>query len=148
MGYIQGATKLLLCQVLPGKVGLSFDWLDLFTGPDNRPDIGYYGRGVYFQKICWVSWELYQGIHKVVDESYTTGEGIVIEPWHDKTCLREFPTMPDTNTPVQPQTLARVLKFQLQNLEILYYLSSKQQRHWSDRTDAQADLRLCCSHMT
>ena len=27
-------------------------------------------------------------------------------------------------------------------------LSSEQQRCWSDSADAQADLRLCCSHMT
>ena len=31
---------------------------------------------------------------------------------------------------------------------VLYYLSSEQQRRWSDCTDAQADLRLCCSRMT
>ena len=38
----------------------------------------------------------------------------------------------------------RVLKFRLKNLEILYYLSSEQQRRWSACADAQADLRLCC----
>ena len=31
---------------------------------------------------------------------------------HD-TCLREFPTRPDTNRPAQPQKLARVLNFRL-----------------------------------
>ena len=41
---------------------------------------------------------------------YTTH---LIEPRHEKTCLREFPTRPDTNRPVQPQKLARVLKFRL-----------------------------------
>ena len=51
------------------------------------------------------------------------------EPQHDKTCLREFPTRPDTNRPAQPQRLARVLKFWLKSLEILYYLSSEQQMH-------------------
>ena len=35
------------------------------------------------------------------------------EPRHDKMCLREFPTWPDTNRPAQPQKLARVLKFGL-----------------------------------
>ena len=34
-------------------------------------------------------------------------------PRHDKTCLRDFPTTPDTSRPVQPQKLARVLKFRL-----------------------------------
>ena len=35
------------------------------------------------------------------------------EPRHDKTCLREFSTRPDTNRPAQPQKLATVLKFRL-----------------------------------
>ena len=30
---------------------------------------------------------------------------------------------------------------------VLYYLRSKQQRCWSDRADAQADLHLCCLHI-
>ena len=29
----------------------------------------------------------------------------------------------------------------------MYYLVSEQQRRWSDCADAQADLRLCCSHI-
>ena len=37
----------------------------------------------------------------------------IIEPRHEKTCLQEFPTTPDTNPPAQPQKLARVLKFRL-----------------------------------
>ena len=37
----------------------------------------------------------------------------ISEPRHDKTCLREFPTRPDTNRPAQPQKLARLLKFRL-----------------------------------
>ena len=53
---------------------------------------------------------------------------ILYELRHEKMCLREFPTRPDTNRPAQPQKLARVLKFQLENLEILYYLSSEQHR--------------------
>ena len=35
------------------------------------------------------------------------------EPRHEKTCLREFPTTPDTNQPAPPRKLARVLKFRL-----------------------------------
>ena len=31
---------------------------------------------------------------------------IVFEPRHDRTCLQEFPTRPDTNWPAQPQKLA------------------------------------------
>ena len=40
-------------------------------------------------------------------------ESLCREPRHDKMCLREFPTRPDTNRPAQPQKLARVLKFWL-----------------------------------
>ena len=40
------------------------------------------------------------------------------------------------------------MKLQRKELEILYYLGSEQQRRWSDCADAQADLRLCCLHMT
>ena len=73
---------------------------------------------------------------------------IIHVPRHEKTYLRESPTRSDSNWPAQLQKLTRVLKFRLYNLEILYYLSSEQQRRWSDCTDAQSDLRLCCSHMT
>ena len=45
-------------------------------------------------------------------------------------CLREFPTRPDTNRPAQSQKLARVLKFRLKNLDILYYLSSEGCAGW------------------
>ena len=37
--------------------------------------------------------------------------GLEGEPRHDKTCLRESLTRPDTNRPGQPQKLATVLKF-------------------------------------
>ena len=37
----------------------------------------------------------------------------LFEPRHEKMCLQESPTRPDTNRPAQPQKLARVLKFQL-----------------------------------
>ena len=36
--------------------------------------------------------------------------GETSEPGHEKTCLREFPTRPDSNWPVQLQKLARILK--------------------------------------
>ena len=39
------------------------------------------------------------------------------------------------------------LEFRIKKLEVLYYLSSEQQRCWSDCAEAQADLCLCCSHM-
>ena len=37
----------------------------------------------------------------------------IYEPRHDKMCLREFPTRPDTKRPAQQLKLARVLKFWL-----------------------------------
>ena len=57
----------------------------------------------------------------------------------------------DKNWPAQPQSLARGLIFRIvriEKLDVLYYLSSEQQRRWSDCTDWQADLRLCCLHMS
>ena len=54
-----------------------------------------------------------------------------LEPRHDKMCLREFPTRPDINRPAQPLKLAS-LEILAIDLEILYYLSSEQQRRWSD----------------
>ena len=65
------------------------------------------------------------------------------EPRYEKTCLfdrvRHKPAC-------AANKLVKGLKFRIQNLEILYYLSSEQQRHWLDCADAHADLRLCCSH--
>ena len=58
-----------------------------------------------------------------------------------------FATRVELNWPSLPQKLCRDLKFQIYKLEVLYYLVSEQQRCWSDCADAQADLRLCCSHM-
>ena len=40
-----------------------------------------------------------------------------------------------------------VLKCWIQQVLVLYYPGSEQQRRWSDCADAKADLRLCCSHM-
>ena len=57
-----------------------------------------------------------------------------------------FPNRWDTNRPAQLMRLARVLKFWLWQAEILYHPGREQQRRWSDCVDAQADLRLCCSH--
>ena len=69
------------------------------------------------------------------------------EPRHENMCLRESPTRQDTNWPAQLQRPARILKFRLYELEVSFCPGSEQQRCWSDCADAQADLRLCCSHM-
>ena len=53
----------------------------------------------------------------------------------------------DPNRPAQLMRLARVLKFRLQHIKVLYYPGHEQQRRWSHCMDAQTDLRLCCSHM-
>ena len=59
-----------------------------------------------------------------------------------------FATRRDTNRPAQPQKLARVFKFRLQQVEVLNYPGSEQHRRWSDCADVQAYLRLCYSHMS
>ena len=53
-----------------------------------------------------------------------------------------------SNWPAQLMRLARILKFWLKQVEVLYYPGSEQQRHWSGCVDSQADLRLFCSHIT
>ena len=65
------------------------------------------------------------------------------EPRHDKTCLREFPTMSDSNWPAQlhVQKLACGLKFWLQKQETLHYQGSEQQRRWSDCAGFGYDIR-------
>ena len=72
-----------------------------------------------------------------------SNKSISFEPCHKKTCIRGL----RPGKTAQPQKLGRGLKFQKKKLEVLYYLTRKQQRCLSDSEDAQADLRLCCSHM-
>ena len=72
---------------------------------------------------------------------------ILFEPRHEKMCLRESPTRQDTNWPAQLQRPARFLKCWIYKPEVSFCLGSEQQRRWSDCADAQAGLRLCCSHM-
>ena len=71
----------------------------------------------------------------------------VFELRHEKMCLRRSPTRLDTNWPAQQQRPARILKFRIYKLVVSFCLGSEQQRRWTDCADAQADLRLCCSHM-
>ena len=69
----------------------------------------------------------------------------IIERRHERTCLRDLrPGKPQTG--LRSYRLAIVLKFWIWKLELLHYLSSEQQRCWSDCAEAQADLHLCCSH--
>ena len=64
---------------------------------------------------------------------------IISEPCNVKMCIQRFSIRYDSNRSAHLQWLARVLKFQIQKLEPLYYIGSKQQRCWSDCVDAQAD---------
>ena len=54
-----------------------------------------------------------------------------------------FPTMSDTNRPVQSQQQARGLKFWLQVEEELYFSSSENKGADQLRSYCEADLRLC-----
>ena len=67
------------------------------------------------------------------------------EPHHDKTCLRGFRPA-KTQTSLLSYRDKLVLKNWFLQVWVSYYVSSKQQRCWSDCADAQADLHLCCSH--
>ena len=53
---------------------------------------------------------------------------ILYEPRHEKMCLRESPTRQDTNCPAQLQRQARILKFRIYKLDVLFCLGSEQQR--------------------
>ena len=61
---------------------------------------------------------------------------IIIEPRHDKMCLREFPTRTDANRSAQPQKLARV--FEISAIESRDIILSKQRT-----TKALIRLRGC-----
>ena len=52
-----------------------------------------------------------------------------------------FATRCDLNQSAQLMRLARVLKLQLQQVEVLYYLGSEQQRRRSDCADAQDEMK-------
>ena len=54
-----------------------------------------------------------------------------------------FPTWSDTNQAVQPQKMARGLKFRVKKEEKLYYLCSENKGADQLRGYRKADLRLC-----
>ena len=60
-----------------------------------------------------------------------------------KMYLRGFSTRSDSNQPAQLLKLAWIFKLCIYQAHISNYLSSEQQRCWSDCADAQADLHIC-----
>ena len=67
-----------------------------------------------------------------------------LEPRCEKTCLRGFRSArSDTNRAVEPQKMARGLKFQTEEVEGLYYLCSENKGAGQLRGYREADLRLC-----
>ena len=54
-----------------------------------------------------------------------------------------FPTRSDTNQAVQPQKMARGLKFQISEVERLYYPCGENKGADQLRGYSEADLRLC-----
>ena len=68
---------------------------------------------------------------------------ILNEPRRQKTASSGFPTRSDTNRAVQPQKMARDLKFRIQKAGGLYYRSGENKGADQLRDYAQADLRLC-----
>ena len=66
-----------------------------------------------------------------------------MEPRSEKTGLRGFPTKSDTNRAVQPQKMARGLKFRIKVEEELYYPYSETKGADQLRGYREADLRLC-----
>ena len=79
-------------------------------------------------------------------------EGCELLMGHVTTCLSRVWTRLDSNRPAKLQRLARVLKaWIIASIGMVRYYTiyprSEQQRRWSDCAYAQADLRLCRSHM-
>ena len=99
----------------------------------------------------WIKRELF--IYNVCHYLFTLPFGAIGRLWFmiisassGENLSSRFSTRVDTNLPAQLQKLARGLKFRIQKLEVLCFLSSEQQRCWSDCANAQADLHLCCLH--
>ena len=66
------------------------------------------------------------------------------EPHCEKTGLRDFrPGPTQTNRAVQPQKIARSLKFRIKEVEGLYYPCSEKKGADQLRGIREADLRLC-----
>ena len=55
----------------------------------------------------------------VIEMAHKMEDSIIIEPRHDKTCLREFPTRPETNRSAQPQKLASLEISAIESREII-----------------------------
>ena len=62
------------------------------------------------------------------------------EPRHEKTCLRGF--RPGKTQIGLCKKLCRGLKFWIQQLQLLYYLGSEQQKRWSDCADCAFVVRI------
>ena len=72
----------------------------------------------------------------------------VYERWHDKTNKVVYAPSWDSDQPGHPPSLIRVFAVRMKKAWILSYPLRAQQRLWSDRVDAQADLSLRWAHMS
>ena len=70
-------------------------------------------------------------------------EQMSYEPRSEKTGFSGFPTRSDTNQVVQPQKMARGLKFRIEVVNGLYYLCSENKGADQLHGYREADLRLC-----
>ena len=68
---------------------------------------------------------------------------VIVEPRCEKTGLRGFPTRSDTNQAIQPQKMARSLKFWIKKGKGLYYPCSETKGADQLPVYRQADLCLC-----
>ena len=109
---------------------LLFPYQTVFFKSDNWRVYGVRLWTSYWQKSCnlvfphhysWCRWLIFLMVRfpiVVLGRMCNLTVSVLIialsfEPRHDKMCLREFPTRPDTTRPAQPQKLARVLKCRL-----------------------------------
>ena len=71
-----------------------------------------------------------------------------IEPPHDKTNKMACAPSEDSDQPGHLPSLIRVFAVRMTKAWTLSYPVSAQRRFCSDWTDAQADLSLCCAHLS
>ena len=71
---------------------------------------------------------------------------LIIEPRHEKTCLREFPTRSDSNcSATEASRRLESLATETRDITLSRQPITKA---LIDCAEVQADLLLCCSHMT
>ena len=85
---------------------------------------------IYVKSKCVARYVNYKGKKQIVNLREMKLDG----PQREDP-FSSFPTMQDSNQPIQLQRLARMLKFSVEQVYQLYFPGSEQQSLWSDYAD-------------